>query len=187
MEFVNLLLSPIHWDYFSEVRNQLADNKFVLLAGFKPTSQQLYDYLGWLKKGFLFAEQRFGKDCLPAKLIFFPAPIFAKTQPDFIGYIPQLDTFAIGCLRVAYEACVESGDEWIKDAGFEYELRARDRTMLIAIEECFHRYQIKVLKRPLPKKRIICSEEDPDEPLESEAAQVLKEIMSELKIENRFK
>ena len=57
--------------------------------------------------------------------------------------------------------------------------------MLIAIEECFHRYQIKVLGRPLPEKLFICSEEDPDEPLESEADQVLKEIMVELNIKHR--
>ena len=185
LEFVEYLLNPINWNEFIQLQDHLLNNKFVKLARLRPTSQQLYEYFSWLKKGFLFASQRFGKECLPTKLTLYSAPVVKEVHPDFIAYIPQLDELAIGILRVASDASVKSAHEWIRDAGFDRELRACDRTMLIAIEECFHRYQIKVLGRPLPEKRFICSEEDPDEPLESEADQVLKEIMVELNIKHR--
>ena len=137
----------------------------VMTLGIPPTPEQFARYLGWLKEGFFLAQDILGKGSIPAHLWFVPAPAFNRYDPGFVGYSRAGDTLCLDYVRVASDACVRSEQElvWYEMEGFGGPIFIKARVILILMEECFHRYQKHVLRRPDP-----LGDTERDHPLEVE-------------------
>lgn len=156
----------------------LLNNVWVQALGTFPRPEDMVLYLRWLRRGFVWVQKRLGREAMPKDLRLAPAPPPVPGYgPDFALYWIQRDAVVIGLARVAQDAFVSSWDELRGHEGLSFRIPAWLHAMLIPIEECFHRYQLKVLKRPVPEERISARS---DHPFEAEARVFVEKAAREL-------
>lgn len=154
-------------------------NIYARQYGWRPTMRQIVQYLEWMKCGFVYAESRLGKVAIASNFkLASQAPPQPGYGPLFAGYVIEWDTVVICIARLAKDAQVNSWDTLVHHEGIAEKIPAWLSPMLIAIEESFHRYQLKVLKRPIPEKSIagLLS----GHPLETEAKEFVENAMRDL-------
>lgn len=129
-------------------------NVSVLMTGLRISPEQLHRYFYWLYDGICLAQKLLGNGAMPCNIVFIadPPPGF---RPGFVGYWSETDTIYIDFVRVVRSASVASDDDLVWYEGFREVIRGKANTMLIVMEECFHRYQVCILKRDLPKDKSV--------------------------------
>lgn len=131
---------------FGKAYSVVRANKYVVGARLAPELYQFRWFLEWLREGLVYVQRRLGDQALPGSLSFSGKPLKPDQSPDFVGYIPQYDQLAIGCLMVARFACVDSPNRLLKyEESDAYITTARGGVIIMAVHECYHAYQHKVL------------------------------------------
>jgi len=150
LENLNKLLRPENDWEMEELYTLLTTNEYVIKAGYKPTFQQFRQYFEQLKKGFEYLHKTYGVEALPKEIGVYQGVM--KTgqleDPDWIGYFPEKDQFGVSLLHIAGQCFYyDHPTALFLDSHLPngVGVRARDYTVLQAIEEGYHRYQIKVL------------------------------------------
>lgn len=120
----------------------------------KPLSRsQLRAYFEWVREGLLLASDLLGEETLPPH-IFFTAEwqAYEGLFPGFGGYSVVLDAIGIHFVRIVLNAFVSGPDELVSHDhyGITNPLPARMNVMMMIFEECYHRYDIKILRCPVP-------------------------------------
>lgn len=114
--------------------------------------EQLLNYFQWFREGIALIRNLLGDEVIPSSIKFFedPRAVMRGLSPDFVGYVIEWNTIAIGVASIVDDAWVSGPNDFIrpKYPGMPEFIFARANVMLVAMEECFHRYQKVVLKRP---------------------------------------
>ena len=134
----------------------LIQNKFIKqLDKPIPTKEQLKQYFELLKKGFEYMEKEYGLEALPRNLVLYSNTLVAG-DPDFICYNPTNDQIGISLLHIAKICCWYSKNTVSQESHLPigWGVTAEDFTVLQAIEESYHRYQIKHLRMESADTRI---------------------------------
>lgn len=164
----------------------IAVNLDVVSAGLLPRRDQLCNAFAWIHEGLVLADRLWGVGAIP-KQIFFMDLEFVADEPGlgYFGYAPAFDLVAIGLRALAYCAYVDGPDKLIRHYHPELDglITARANLVLIVLEECFHRFQIKELGRPLPDPAARYTKRD--DPLEIEWRKVRDELIAKKIVEIR--
>lgn|GEM_PF-2465453 len=155
----------------AEMRAVMHSNLGVIMTGCTVTPERLTRYLGWVRDGLDCIQRMMGSRCIPPAIRFCAQPPFPDWGYDFCVYVHRsngIDWIAIGLARVAKLGAFDSGDEMTEHhhQGIEGPMYARTRVMLEVMEECFHYYQFRYLRYPLPQEKDITA--DRDHPVEVE-------------------
>jgi hypothetical protein len=150
LDALNKLLSPQNEGEMQELYILLIINQYVINAGYRPTIQQFRQYFEQLKKGFEYLLKTYGVEALPTEIVIYQEgmKIGQLEDPAWIGYLPEKDLVGVSLLHIAKQCSqYDDPDALFGDSHLPegVGVRGRDSTVLQAIEEGYHRYQIKVL------------------------------------------
>jgi len=180
-------LSDMSETEIQELYQVTAGNTFVREAQFTPTLPEVNEYFQQFLKGLEYAQKKWGREALPSNIVIYQKELLGvpkghPSRTDFIRYRDEVDEVGVSCLHIAGQCCRYDDpqrlcfvDSHLPDGVL---VKPRDFTMLQAIEECFHRYQIRVLGR---KDELTAM--DREHPLEQEASKALLQAIVELGIE----
>jgi hypothetical protein len=167
---------------FDEVYQIMVDNEKVRSAGFEPSKEQFGQYCLLLKKGLEYVSSKYGKTALPENLCFYTGEMQAGNSftPDFIGYMSEKDELGISFLHIAGQ-CARYNEPRAKFIDHHlpegHGVIAEDYTTLQAIEEGYHRHQIKQLGFKPEDTRL-----DRDHPAEKEVIKIFQVAIEDLGI-----
>ena len=134
-------------DYESnKVYTLLINSEKVKNESIKPSLEQFRDYCEKFKRGLEYSLETYGSLSIPRGLEFADSITLQDgTYYDMIGYLPEIDSIAITMLRIANEA------RWYGVNGMSFFVsrlgsnglwvKPQTNTILVAIEEAYHRYQ----------------------------------------------
>lgn len=153
------------------ILDALRSNVWVRMCSLVPSLEQLHRYLCWLRDGLSLAEQLLGYESIPPRILFVSDPPMAGWGPHFFSLMcisGKVDAIIIGMARIACDASVEDECSLVahEHAGIANRISAKANVVLMALEECFHCYQVRVLHRPLPASHDTTA--DKNDPLEIE-------------------
>ena len=178
-----LLQSPHDQDL---IASKISGNFEVMSVGLLPTKDQIRHSFFWIQGGLVLAERLWGIGAIPENIYFTVRPFVADAPGiGFFGYAVELDAIAIGFRAAACCAYVDGPEQLVSHyhLGINGLITARSNLILIILEECFHRLQIKELGRSLPSPDVAFTERD--DPLEVEWRQVRDELLNKKVIEIR--
>lgn len=178
-----LLKSPPDQEYVTQA---ICTNFEVISFGFLPRVDQMAQFFSWVQRGLVLARTLWGEEALPKGILFSDRNLdFAMPGLGFFGYAVEWDAIAIGYRAAACCAYVDHPDQLVAHyhPGIEGLIKARANTILIILEECFHRFQVKKLGRLLPAPEVTFTERD--DPLEVEWRQVRDELLAKKIVEIR--
>lgn len=153
----------------------LGDNRIPDFLKFKK-------YFELLRQGFEYAQKTFGDESLPTGIIISYETIIIKGKKewDWIGYLPETDQFAVSFPHIAIQCFYYNNPQALfynSKIPSNKRVLGEDQTILQAIEECYHRYQIKVLLFE-PQN----TERNQDHPLEKNATPIIQKAVNDLRI-----
>lgn len=128
----------------------MISDKSVLKAGYRPTLLQFREYLGYVKKGFEYDKDTYGNGTLPREISIRKGirKIGNFKDTDWISYLPREDRIDVSLLHIAGQCVYYNNPRAIfEDSHLPkgFGVRGEDYTVLQAIEEGYHRYQLNVL------------------------------------------
>ena len=203
LDIVNQLLSPpassppVEGSWSLEtLYHGLRNDLFVREQGLTPTIQQFRWFFEWLRDGLVLAQHRFGPGSIPGSFCIPEASLVTafvaqgkiKSPGIFVSDLEK-DLLIIDFLEIALDCSVESPDDQpVFHKGINQWLSARWHVILATLEDCFHRYQFRILHRPLPPEIVgigiidggMATEATSDHPYENEAREVIEKIVREL-------
>jgi hypothetical protein len=148
LDYLNKLLDPEDPEELLDLHDIMITNRHVIQAGLKPTMEQFREYFQQIRIGFEYLKNTYGLETLPRRLGFH---LFADSQDsvDWIGYFPEEDELGISYLHMAGQCAYYNHPNaiFIENGRLPHGngVRAKDFTTLQAIEEGYHRYQLRVL------------------------------------------
>ncbi len=150
LDNLNSLLRPQNEWEMKELYEMLLTNEHVAKASYRPTLEQFRSYFELVKKGFEYVKTTYGPQCLPREICVYQGTM--KTgdleDTDLIGYLPEKDQFGVSLLHIAGQAVhYDHPTALFADSHLPQGVgvKGRDYTVLQAVEEGYHRYQIKAL------------------------------------------
>lgn len=144
------LLEPRNDVEVDKLFTLLRSNEYVVEAGFKPTKQQFREYFEILKKGFEYMRDNYGAEAVPEHIVLNTGLLTSGDVmlKDWFGYQVDNDSFSVSLVHIA-KRCSEfdrqtafTNSDKLPDG---IVVRPKDATLLIPIEEGYHRYQHRVL------------------------------------------
>ena len=168
------------------ITESISGNLEVISFGFLPRADQMKWFFSWVQRGLVLARTLWGEGALPKKILFSDQNLdFQMPGLGFFAYAVKLDAIVIGFRAVACCACVDNPDQLVAHyhPGIEGHINARSNTILIVLEECFHRFQVKMLGRVLPPPEVTFTERD--DPLEIEWRAVRDDLLAKKVVELR--
>ena len=146
----------------------------------RPTVDQLGACFTQMAVGVEYAVRTYGPAAMPPRF-----RVFGEHEvegPFVVCYHFDADTFYASALWLARHAAHFGRDHWLGDYHIPgRRVRVEDRTLLTAVEECYHRYQHVGLGRPNPTVPT-----GPGHPLEVEASTAWERAIQELGIVTRL-
>lgn len=181
LDNLDTLLSPKGEPERLKLYYTMMTNEHVAKSGYKPSIEQFEEYLRLCKKGFEYVKDTYGEKALPGGIRMYEGPMRSgDTNADWIGYLPERDEFSMSFLHIASQAAGYDDslrihtDYHLSDTGFS----ARDYTVLQAIEEGYHRYQIEHLGM-----KAVNTNRNIQDPLEAGIVPVFNRAISDLGIQ----
>lgn len=178
---INLITEMIDdYDKFADFCTALYADTEVITSLLLPSQLQLRHSLEAFRQGLTYAREKYGDESIAREICYCDGwgNIDSNFSNDFIGYVAASDRIVISLYFIA-KLAAEFGTETIFTISHlpNYGLKAYDLIKLYAIEEAFHRYQIRF-------KGMIAADtmNDRQHELEREIGPVLLEAIRELKI-----
>jgi hypothetical protein len=160
-------------------------NENVISSGLKPTKEQFRQYCALFQKGLEYVSTKYGQTALPENFSFYNGYMQSGdlTDDSFITYIADEDKLGVSFLHTA-EQCARYDQPYLIFSDYHLPensgVVAEDLTVLQAIEEGYHRHQIKSLGYKAES-----SMRDINHPLENEIIKIFEIAMKELNIQLR--
>ena len=181
-------LNALLGERLDEEYEKMVGDTNVKLAGFKPTKEQFRQYCLFFKKGLEYVSSKYGNSALPENLDFRSGKlqIGDLADPEFIGYMPETDNVVVSFLHIASQcARYDRHDQRFFDSHLpkDYGVYGEDYTVLQAIEEGYHRYQIHELSF---KSEDANSERNINHPLEKEIIPIFATALKDLNIKLHY-
>ena len=133
-----------------EIHLSILNDSHVKQANYTPGYSQVRMYFDLFQNGVEYAQQMYGEGILASALRIysqFTDETNNSIKTDVICYDPNIDEIEMTLLHIATECVHYNSSARIKDDHLAANVRmsAESHTLLQAIEECYHRYQIRHL------------------------------------------
>ena len=176
------LLGPEGEEDLGQLCELINNNEFVRPTGMSVDPARLKHYYRLVLRGLKYAEREYGEGALPSGYYVATGAIETEEGPqaNWIGYLEDEDAIGVSALHLVQHAAkfykVWAGmlDSHLP-AGMG--ISAENHTTLQTIEECYHRYQVKVkgMKNPSGTQQ-----GDMTSTLEQEITTVMEKAISDL-------
>jgi len=179
---ISLLTDVIHSDpEVDKVLEIVANDPYVIQAGLRPSKGSLRELFSSLLRGILYAHATYGAEAVPlsARIISDYVDESGIHGYDLLAYEPIDDLLVMSryfCARRSLQ--LDDGLLYADSHIPSRRVSARDWTVLQAVEECYHRYQHRVLGI-----QITVTTHDRNSPIEVAARPALVRALDDLEIE----